>query len=218
MRRGDRSGAGGEARSESRASRKESELGPRAARRYAASMRAAIAAFALFVAGCASPDAARAPASDAPLTLDLCPFDAPSAAFLDAKDGAPRTLRVEPLEGGESARMILEGAEAKPREIRVTRRGESLFFSGGIDVGTELIRAGARPGDRWDSDRRHVSFDGWERVRLPGADEAARITARRGPAGLEQVETWWFARGVGLVRLKTDHGGIFGDELVRAAK
>ena len=190
-------------------------------RRYAPPMRLAITALALFLAGCAAGGAATSEpeaAADAGLSLDLFPFETSSTAFVDVKDSSPRTLRVEPSPDGESARIALDVGAGPPREMRVTRRGDSLFFSGGVELGAELLRAGARPGDAWESDGRRVTFDGWERVRLPAATyDAARVSARRGPAGLEQVETWWFAKGVGLVRLKSDHGTLFVDELVRSS-
>jgi len=130
-----------------------------------------------------------------------------------------------PSPDGQSARLVLEAPVARgptdvlqPMEMHVTRRDASLWFSSDINLGTELIRAGAAPGDAWESAGRRVRFEGWENVPIGGTGvEAARITARRGPAGLEQVETWWFARGVGLVRLKSDRGSISVDELVRAS-
>jgi hypothetical protein len=172
---------------------------------------------ALAAAACAGGpdgDAAGAP----PLGADLFPFAASSATFIDLRGSAARTVRVEPAEGDASARLVLEGEDGPPRELRVTRRDGSLFFSGGVEEGTELIRVGARAGDAWESGGRRVTFDGWERVTLPAATyDAARITARRGPAGMQQVETWWFAPGVGLVRLRSDHGTLFIDELVRSS-
>lgn len=171
---------------------------------------------ALSAAGCASPSGGD-PAPGAALSADLCPLTASSAAFLDMKDSTARTLRVEPL-GDGAARLVLDVPGAPPREIRVTLRDGSIYFSGGMGQGTEILRSGASPGDSWESDGRRVTFEGWERLPLPAATwDAARISARRGPAGLEQVETWWFARGTGLVRLRSDHGGLFTDELVRSS-
>jgi len=183
-------------------------------------MRAAFAAvLALLLAACAggageSSEAAGSPA----LSADLFPFAASSAAFVDLRGSSSRTVRVEPDAGEASARLVLESADGPPRELRVTRRDDSLYFSGGVEEGTELIRLGARAGDAWESAGRRVTFDGWERIALPSASyDAARITARRGPAGMQQVETWWFAPGVGLVRLRSDHGTLFIDELVRSS-
>jgi hypothetical protein len=179
-------------------------------------MRAALAALLLcLAAGCAGNDAAPAPP---PLSEDLFPFAASSASFVDLRGTEARTVRVEPDASDGSARLVVEEGGHPARELRVTRRGASLYFSGGVDEGTELIRLGARAGDAWESAGRRVSFDGWERVALPAATyDAARITARRGPAGMQQVETWWFAPGVGLVRLRSDHGTLFVDELVRSS-
>jgi hypothetical protein len=38
-----------------------------------------------------------------------------------------------------------------------------------------------------------------------------------GPATLPVVQTWWFAPGSGLVRMRSDRGGIFTDEMSLAA-
>lgn len=167
------------------------------------------------IVGCATPSGGD-PAPGAALSADLCPLTASTAGFVDLKDSSPRTLRVEPLEG-DAARLVLEVPDSPPREIRVTRKDGSIFFSGGMGTGTEILRGGAEPGATWESDGRRVTFEGWERMPLASATyDTARISARRGPSGLEQVETWWFARGVGLVRLRSDHGSLFVDELVRS--
>ncbi len=151
------------------------------------------------------------------LAEDLVPL-APSVATFTMGGSATRTLRVEPAADGSAAKFVLEGGET-PREIRVTRSGTSLWFSGGAGLGTELVRFGATPGTSWESGGREVRFEGWERVEVPaGAYDAARITARRGPPSLQEVETWWFAPQVGLVRLRTDHGGIFVDEMSFAGR
>jgi hypothetical protein len=183
-------------------------------------MRADLAALlALVLAGCAGAKGGGGGSPDAPaLSGDLFPFTASSASFVDVRGSTARTVRVEPDASDGSARLVLEAGEGPARELRVTRRDGSLFFSGEIGEGTELIRAGAHAGDEWESGGRRVRFDGWERVTLPAANyDAARITARRGPAGMQQVETWWFAPGVGLVRLRSDHGSLFVDELVRSS-
>ena len=45
--------------------------------------------------------------------------------------------------------LVVAGGSGPPRELRVTRRDGSLFFSGGVEEGTELIRVGAQAGDAW---------------------------------------------------------------------
>jgi len=183
-------------------------------------MRAYLACL-VVLAGCAT-GAAPAPnpqAGTPVLSMDLLPFEASSAPFTDTTDPAPRTLRIEPAADGASARLLLEMDGIPPRELRATRRDGSVFLSGGMEEGTELIRAGARAGDTWESGGRRVTFEGWERVSLPTVTyDAAKISTRRGPPGVEQVETWWFAPGVGLVRLRSDHGTLFVDELIRSPR
>ena len=183
----------------------------------------AIAPFILLlivISGCRTEggSASRPTNGAAPLSFDLLPFTASTAAFSDLGDALPRILRVEPSADGSSARLLLEGAGGPARELRATRRGDAVFVSGGVDIGTELIRIGAHPGEAWESGGMHVTFDGWERVTLAAANyDAARISTRRGPVGVQHVETWWFAPGVGLVRLRSDHATLFVDELVRSA-
>lgn len=183
-------------------------------------MRSTIAAIVLLLAGCASSKGADGkPADwDAPLSADLVPFDAPPATFVDVKDPEPRTMRAEPAADGSSVRFVLEVGESA-RELRVSRRDGSLFFSTPPDPEVELIRGGARPGDVWVSADQRITFDGWERVTLPDKTyEAARITVRRGPLAFQLTETWWFAKGVGLVRQRTDRGSMFVEERYRSSK
>jgi hypothetical protein len=179
-----------------------------------------LAALPIVLAACAGGGAATgaAPGPGGAMTADLVPFTASTATFTNARDASTRTLRVVPAPDGQSVRLVLEAPGAAPSEIRVTRRDAALWFSSDIDLGTELIRIGAEPGTKWESAGRRVGFEGWETVTFGSAGmEAARVTARRGPAGLEHVETWWFVRGVGLVRLKSDRGAISVDELVRTS-
>lgn len=153
------------------------------------------------------------------MTADLLPLTASSAAFVDVRSGAARTLRVEP--DGDGARLVLEVPDAAPREISVVRTATGYVFASGIEPGTEILRLAANPGDMWESSGRRVSFDGWERVSSADAKstwDAARISARRGPPELQHVETWWFVPATGLVRLRSDHGGMFADELVRTSR
>lgn len=184
-------------------------------------MRRHLAGLLLLFAGCAAPPAAppARTADEAALATDLFPFQTAAAAFTNVSDSSPRTLRVEPAADGASAKVFIGAPGGELREIlHVTRRDGSLYFAAGPDEGTELLRGGAHPGDSWESGGRHVRFDGWERVALASASyDAARITARRGPTSVEQVETWWFAKNVGLVRLRNDHATFFVDELVRSS-
>lgn len=147
----------------------------------------------------------------APLGADLFPFTSRTAEFV-APGGSQRTLRVESSDA--SAVLWLEGDPAGALRMDVTRTGESIVFSSGPDSTTELIRIGAAPGSEWTSGVTTVRFDGWERIALPGGTfDAARIRARSGPASLEVVQTWWFAPGTGLVKLRSDQGGIFSKEM-----
>jgi hypothetical protein len=181
-----------------------------------------LAALVLFLAACASRDRDATAAAAGRLSPELLPAQSPAARFVDLKDAAPRTLRVGVSPEDGTLRLVLETEGQAPREIRVTRTDGSLLFAAGGETGTELLRVGAAPGDAWESAGRRVRFEGWERV-IAASDpsvgwEAARVSARRGPPGMEQVETWWFARGVGVVRLRSDHGGVFVDELIRAGR
>lgn len=187
-----------------------------AAARYASCMRTAAACL-LILAGCAS--TSPPPRAGGPISAELLPLAASSAGFVDVRSGAARTLRVEP--DGSGARLVLEVPDAAPREIRVARSATGWVFGSGVEPGTEILRLAANPGDEWESNGRRVSFDGWERVSAADAKlawDAARISARRGPPELQHVETWWFVPATGLVRLRSDHGGMFADELVRTSR
>lgn len=147
---------------------------------------------------------------------DLFPFRARTAAFV-APGGSERTLRIESAE--TSAVLWLEGDPAGPLRMDVSRTGDSIVFSSGPDATTEIIRVGATPGAEWTSGETTVHFDGWERIALPGGTfDAARIRARSGPKSLEVVQTWWFAPGEGLVKLRSDQGGIFNREMSLAGR
>ncbi|MCE9635189.1 MAG: hypothetical protein K8T90_05725 [Planctomycetes bacterium] len=145
------------------------------------------------------------------LSAELFPFTTRAAEFV-APGGSQRTLRVEAADA--AAVLWLEGDPAGALRMDVTRAADSIVFSSGPDSTTELIRIGAAPGSEWMSGDTTVHFDGWERISLPGGTfDAARIRARSGPASLEVVQTWWFAPGAGLVKLRSDQGGIFSKEM-----
>lgn len=177
-------------------------------------------ALAAATAGCASSgpepttsvpaNGAKTAPSERALSDDLFPCDARSSPFVLAGGGAC-ALRVEPSDGG--AVLWMERGAAR-RRMDVLRTGEGFVFSGGPGTETELIRFGAAPGAEWTSGAARVRFDGWERLTLPGGTfDAARIRSVSGPASLEVVETWWFAPGAGLVRLRSDKGGVFAEEM-----
>jgi hypothetical protein len=181
----------------------------------------------LLVAACAgtapdrAADGAAQPAApdpaQAPLAPDLLPFSERTAVF-QVVGGRTTTLRVEP-EGDRAANLLLDDGEGGKRRLRALREGASVFVSGGPSRGTELLRLGAAPGTGWTSGETAVRFEGWERVEVPGGSfDAARIVTRTGPEQLQRIETWWFAPGEGIVRLRSDHGGIFAEELVLSAR
>jgi hypothetical protein len=174
---------------------------------------------ALLLAGCASggggsssgDSAAHEPDASKVLTEDLLPFAPRRAEFVLAR-GERRTLRVEPSEGG--AVLWLEGGPAQPARMDVRRKGQALVFSGGPESTIELLRLGEAPGAEWPSGEAVVRFDGWERLLLAGSTfDAARIRVTTGNPPLQVVQTWWFAPGTGLLRLRSDRGGIFADEM-----
>lgn len=185
-------------------------------------MRLPTVALVLVVAASCAGTETPPPRSDAPaLAADLFPLERATAEF--QVNGTPHAIRVEPSDDGASARLYYERADGAPAElVRVARRGDAFLFARGPEPGTELLRVGARPGEAWESEGSRVRFDGWERVDCPARSyDAARITRRFGPEAIQGVETWWFAPGVGLVRLVSDHrserGSLFVDELIRSS-
>lgn len=179
-------------------------------------MRHAVWALALLLAACAGTGGSGGsgdPAS-AELSGRLFPFHAAAAVF-ETSRGAEKTVSVDPV--SESvARMTISDASGSPRRIDVHREGGALFFRNGPSRGTELVRFGASPGDEWDSEDGTVRFEGWERVEVPaGVYDAARISARSGTEDVPRVDTWWLAPDVGMVRLKSDWGGMFTETMVR---
>ncbi len=149
-------------------------------------------------AGCASPEE---PASlgGPPLTADLVPLEGPVARF-----GAVRgelTIRIEPV-GADAATWFIGGG-TKDRESRLDVRREDgrVLFSPAPGRTVEIVRVGARPGATWESSGARIRFEGWERVETPaGVFDAARVRTQTLTAGYPEIETWWFAPGVGVVR------------------
>ena len=167
----------------------------------------------LLAAACGSV-APAATSTQPALSADLFPCGARTAPFVMAR-GEARSLRVEPTADG--AVLWFEGDGVEPRRMDVSRAGGGYVFSGGPDAQTELLRFGAAPGSTWRSGDTDVHFDGWERIDVPGGTfDAVRIRAVSGPADLPVVQTWWFAPGTGLVRLRSDRGGMFSEEMLLA--
>jgi hypothetical protein len=173
---------------------------------------AALAAAVALPAGCkgtpADLQSVRPDAAADPMSADLFPFAASSARFVLDR-GGDCTVRVE---AADSAATLWIDAGGNPGRIDVRREGDALLFDAGPGSVTELVRIGAVPGTEWLSGVTTVRFDGWERIVLPGGTcDAARVSAASGPPTLRIVQTWWFAPGRGLVRFRSDRGGIFSE-------
>jgi len=166
----------------------------------------------LCVASCVHDDAVEDPAR-APLTAALIPIVAHETTFDVGRDQL-RAFHQEVL----SDAAVRWSVESVGVLTDVTRMGDSFYFSDGPRTGTELIRLGARPGTRWESDDQQVLFHGWERIEVPaGTYDAARIVTVSGPANFANRVTWWFAEGVGLVQIEYDRAGVDIKRLARAA-
>lgn len=151
----------------------------------------------------------------APLTEDLFPL-APSSAVYAMRQGEQRPMRVEPTPSG--AAMFLGGGRVD-RRVDVERTETGLSFRGAPESATEVLRFGARTGESWQSGRSLVRFEGWERIEVPaGTYDAARITTSIPGQQPPHDETWWFAPGAGLVRLRSSYGGLFVEELSLAGR
>lgn len=181
---------------------------------------AALLSVLALVAACASDDGAdpappAVPSQDpgaAALGADLLPFTEAVLRF-DAGRGREAVLSTRPA-GGAVLKFVLSGEGMRPREIDVLREGDSIFFRAGPERGTELLRLGATPGDAWSAPPATVRFDGWERVSVPaGTYDCARIVATSGGGDIARVDTWWFARDLGLVKLRSEYGTLFTEEM-----
>jgi len=165
---------------------------------------------AVFAAACSSTSDGEEPAT---LTAELFPLVERTARFSVGR-GRVATLQVFPRE--ESlADMAFAGARGVAPQFRVIRTEDAVFLAAGPGRGTEILRFGELPGKAWESGFEIIQFDGWERVQVPaGTFDAARITARSGPDQLPRIQTWWFAPGVGLVKLRSNYGTIFQEEIL----
>ncbi len=147
------------------------------------------------------------------LTAYVFPLDAPPARFTTSQSGIV-TVRLEPFEGGTAMWIGADGPTA--RRIDWFVEGSSIYCSDGPDRRVEFLRIGARPGTTWESSGRTLRFEGWERVETPaGFFDAVRISSTLEVAPYVEVETWWFAPGVGLVELRVDKGDLYSMEMKR---
>ena len=185
--------------------------------------RLALLSLVLLAVGCASndgstgtvrtPPAVRADAPRGTLTADVFPFDAAPARFATSQRDEV-VVRLEPGDGG--AAMWITGEGLNARRIDWTRDGDSIYCSDGPDRRVEFIRIGVAPGTEWQSSGRTVRFEGWERIDTPaGFFDAARINTTLELEGITEVESWWFAPGAGLVKMRVDKADLYKLEMWR---
>lgn len=131
--------------------------------------------------------------------------------------GERRTLRVA-IGAPGSATLWIEGGRS-PQRLEIAQSPFGISFSGEPGAETELIRFGALPGTTWTSGETQVLFDGWERIEVPaGLFDVARVKTSLVTNGIRHDETWWFAESVGIVRLRSDYGGLFTEEMSLAGQ
>ena len=172
----------------------------------------AILLCAAFAAACSSTSDGDDPGEPASLTADLFPLVERTARFSLGR-GKVATLHVFPREEA-MADMSFDGARGVAQQFRVMRTDDALFLAAGPGRGTEILRFGELPGKAWESGFEIIQFEGWERVQVPaGTFDAAKITTRSGPDQLPRLQSWWFAPGEGLVRLRSNYGTIFQEEM-----
>lgn len=170
-------------------------------------------AVAVLLGACASPVVA--PGGPA-LSPSLFPLE-PAAREYVLQNGVAQIVRFVPDGAGGGA--IRMGDEPSGPRIDVSADATGVRFSAEIGSSTEVLRFGAKPGDRWASGATTLFFEGWERIQLPaGTYDAARVTSTLSAGGdsggaVRQDETWWFAEGVGIVRLRSNYSGIFSREM-----
>jgi hypothetical protein len=172
----------------------------------------AIALCATLAVACSSSPDGEEPGEPEALTPDLFPLAGRTARFSVTR-GKEATLRIFPREES-MADMTFEGARGVQQQYRVIRTEDAVFLAAGPGRGTEILRFGAEPGKAWESGFEIIQFDGWERVQVPaGTFDTARIKTRSGPDQLPRITTWWFAPGEGLVKLRSNYGTIFQEEM-----
>lgn len=166
-----------------------------------------------FGPGCAQTGAS-VPADRRALGPELLPFDAPPCDF-EVWDGARRSLSTEQVDANRvRLRLADVGVLAE-----VERRPDGLYFSDEPGAGSALIRFGQLPGSEWTTAASRVKFEGWERLDLPGGVfDAAHVSESVGPDSFVSRMSWWFAPGVGLVRVLVNRAGLDTRELVRAGR
>ena len=113
--------------------------------------------------------------------------------------------------------MWISGDGLSTRRLDWVRDGGSIWCSDGPDRRVEFLRLGAVPGTSWTSSGRTLRFDGWERVETAGGTfDAARVSSTVEVPPYVEVETWWFAPGEGLVRMRVDKSDLYSMEMSRA--
>jgi hypothetical protein len=141
------------------------------------------------------------------------PFTDSEASFT-TREGEGRDVVMRRTDVG--ARMTISTGATTLGHLEWRREGEQILLSDGPDRWVAMLKIGAQPGAVWTSSGRTIRFDGWERVQTPSGDyDAVRITSAATTKDLEESETWWFAPGVGLVKLSQNKGDLFQTEMWR---
>ncbi len=146
---------------------------------------------------------------------DVFPIESRDLTFVTTT-GENRLLRMRPEAAGTLVITVEGDGIPVARMLTFRRHDQSIWVASGPGGGTELLRFGVEAGTTWESGVEVVSFDGWERVEVPaGVYDAARISTRRGSPQLARIDSWWFAPREGLVRFRSDQGGLVVEELRR---
>jgi len=160
-----------------------------------------------------TPEAADSRAPRGAIPGDAFPFTASTAVFA-TREGEVRELHMALTATG--ARTTITDGVSPLGHYDWSRVGADVLLSDGPDRSIAMLRVGAQPGASWVSSGRTITFDGWERVATPaGSYDAVRITSSTVTKGVVESETWWFAPGVGLVRLTQNKGDLFTTEMWR---
>lgn len=147
------------------------------------------------------------------LPRDVFPLEAPAGLFSTSQRGTVE-VRVERRDGG--ATMWISGEGLNPQRIDWYVEGDSIYCSDGPDRRVEFLRIGAAPGASWESSGRTIRFEGWERVGTPsGSYDAVRISSALSVPPYTEVETWWFASDIGLVKMRVDKADLYSMEMSR---
>jgi len=149
----------------------------------------------------------------APIEADLFPLrDGVESVFLDDvhPDRAPLRLRLRERDG----RFWLSGAKGGEVEVRVVNGFVEVVVDG--KVVERPLKLEGKVGDRWTLGRRRYTVFGYDELEILGVKRRALVVAvdlhrqiiRTTPEGGTERDLFWYAPGIGVVRMRSEFEGF----------